>query len=198
MEPLYFQDIRQRLSSELKRINRREKVLEDLFNSGRIPIKPYKLMMNRITVVKGKIKDLIETLEREDEIFDRQIKTLEIILADLRFRHIDGWIDKEELERINSKIMEGIFNPNQSMKRVKNNQEIKKFKPRKRREKTSKKIRDETSKQLQQGIHCRNPWNSECRNTDIEVSIYYNGDFLPICRRCWQEISEKNLEWSTP
>jgi len=46
-------------------------------------------------------------------------------------------------------------------------------------------------------VHCRNPWKSECKNTDIELSIYYNGEFLPICHRCWQEISEKNLEWSS-
>lgn len=44
-------------------------------------------------------------------------------------------------------------------------------------------------------IHCRNPWNGECKNTDIELSIYYKGEYLPICRECWQEISEKNLEW---
>ena len=43
---------------------------------------------------------------------------------------------------------------------------------------------------------CRNPWNGKCRNTDIELSIYYNGEFLPICHTCWHEISEKNLEWS--
>lgn len=44
--------------------------------------------------------------------------------------------------------------------------------------------------------HCRNPWNGDCRNTDIELSIYYDGEFLPICRSCWQEISKRNLEWS--
>ncbi len=46
-------------------------------------------------------------------------------------------------------------------------------------------------------IHCRNPWNRECRNTDIVLSIYYNGEFLPICRECWEKISEKNIEWSS-
>ena len=44
--------------------------------------------------------------------------------------------------------------------------------------------------------HCRNPWNGDCRNMDIELSIYYDGEFLPICHKCWQEISNRNLEWS--
>lgn len=46
------------------------------------------------------------------------------------------------------------------------------------------------------GVHCRNPWNGECTNTDIGLSIYYEGEFLPICHKCWREISERNLEWS--
>lgn len=43
--------------------------------------------------------------------------------------------------------------------------------------------------------HCRNPWNGECKNTDIEVTIYYKKDLLPICRSCWKEIAEKDITW---
>jgi predicted RNase H-like nuclease (RuvC/YqgF family) len=46
-------------------------------------------------------------------------------------------------------------------------------------------------------VHCMNPWNPECRNTDIELSIYYKGRSTPICRKCWEEISDKNVEWSS-
>lgn len=42
---------------------------------------------------------------------------------------------------------------------------------------------------------CRNPWNGECRNTDIEVTIYYKNRLLPICRECWRNIAEKDLTW---
>jgi len=45
-------------------------------------------------------------------------------------------------------------------------------------------------------VHCLNPWKPKCRNTDIELSIYYNGQITPICRVCWEEISKKNIEWS--
>ena len=45
------------------------------------------------------------------------------------------------------------------------------------------------------GRRCKNPWNGECRNTDIELSIYYKGEFLPICHQCWKEIANKDLTW---
>ena len=44
-------------------------------------------------------------------------------------------------------------------------------------------------------VHCMNPWKPDCRNTDIELSIYYKGRSIPICRKCWEEISDKNIEW---
>jgi len=58
------------------------------------------------------------------------------------------------------------------------------------------KSRKKTKRESMLDAHCRNPWNGDCRNTDIELSIYYDGEFLPICHKCWQEISNRNLEWS--
>jgi hypothetical protein len=46
-------------------------------------------------------------------------------------------------------------------------------------------------------IHCMNPWKPECRNGDIGLSIYYKGQTIPICHRCWEDISKKNIEWSS-
>ncbi len=46
-------------------------------------------------------------------------------------------------------------------------------------------------------MHCMNPWKPECRNTDIELSIYYKGRSTPICHKCWEDISDKNVEWSS-
>jgi len=43
--------------------------------------------------------------------------------------------------------------------------------------------------------HCRNPWNGRCKNKDITVYIHFRGEKLPICRRCWTKIAEKDLEW---
>jgi len=43
--------------------------------------------------------------------------------------------------------------------------------------------------------NCKNPWNGECRSTEIEVYIYYKGKLHPICRNCWSDIAEKDIEW---
>ncbi|MGQ9507108.1 MAG: hypothetical protein ACUVTB_04515 [Candidatus Bathycorpusculaceae bacterium] len=43
--------------------------------------------------------------------------------------------------------------------------------------------------------HCKNPWNKECKSNDIEVYILLRGEKLPICRRCWSKIANKDLEW---
>jgi len=42
---------------------------------------------------------------------------------------------------------------------------------------------------------CKNPWNGKCNNTNIEVYIYYKDRVLPICRHCWTQIAEKDIEW---
>ena len=43
---------------------------------------------------------------------------------------------------------------------------------------------------------CRNPWNGICESSDILVYIYSDGERLPICRSCWSDIADKDLEWS--
>jgi hypothetical protein len=42
---------------------------------------------------------------------------------------------------------------------------------------------------------CMNPWDGECERTDIALYIMHRGRRLPICRRCWNGISAKNIEW---
>ncbi len=46
-------------------------------------------------------------------------------------------------------------------------------------------------------MHCMNPWKPECKSLDIGLSIYFKGQMVPICRRCWEDISKKNIEWSS-
>lgn len=43
--------------------------------------------------------------------------------------------------------------------------------------------------------HCRNPWNGKCKSMDIYLYIIYKGAQLPICRRCWNRIAERRIEW---
>ncbi|NIP67055.1 hypothetical protein GWN63_03235 [Candidatus Bathyarchaeota archaeon] len=42
---------------------------------------------------------------------------------------------------------------------------------------------------------CKNPWNGDCDNTEIEVYIYRDGRKLPICQSCWAQIANLNVEW---
>jgi hypothetical protein len=40
---------------------------------------------------------------------------------------------------------------------------------------------------------CRNPWKEKCKKTDIEVYIYYKNKCIPICKKCWCKIAEKDI-----
>lgn len=42
---------------------------------------------------------------------------------------------------------------------------------------------------------CRSPLNPNCGSRDIALYIVYEGKRLPICRRCWEQIAETDLEW---
>ena len=59
-----------------------------------------------------------------------------------------------------------------------------------------KKPRQNTSKNPVQRMTetCLNPWR-KCENTDISVSIVVDGETLPICSRCWNEICDSDKEW---
>ncbi len=43
--------------------------------------------------------------------------------------------------------------------------------------------------------HCENPWNGKCKSSDIQLYIHYKNRQLSICRRCWSQIADKDLEW---
>ncbi|HIE15157.1 TPA: hypothetical protein EYP70_07790 [Candidatus Bathyarchaeota archaeon] len=65
---------------------------------------------------------------------------------------------------------------------------------RKRRVESEVKL-EETTMNIQ-SERCMNPWNGECKNTDIAVFIYHEGRRLPICRDCWFRIASTDIEWS--
>ena len=41
---------------------------------------------------------------------------------------------------------------------------------------------------------CQNPWK-KCGNIDIAVSIFVDGEMLPICAVCWFEIADSDKQW---
>lgn len=44
---------------------------------------------------------------------------------------------------------------------------------------------------------CRNPWKKDCKNADIATDILYEGQTLPICRKCWDEVGDSSRQWSS-
>ena len=42
---------------------------------------------------------------------------------------------------------------------------------------------------------CHNPLKSECESSDIDVYIQVGVERLPICRQCWGELAESDVEW---
>jgi hypothetical protein len=42
---------------------------------------------------------------------------------------------------------------------------------------------------------CKNPWNSNCKNEDVELYISFKGEEVPICSKCWRKLAEADVEW---
>jgi len=42
---------------------------------------------------------------------------------------------------------------------------------------------------------CHNPLKVDCESNDIVVYIQVGSEKLPICRSCWRELAESDLEW---
>jgi hypothetical protein len=43
--------------------------------------------------------------------------------------------------------------------------------------------------------HCKNPWKTSCKSGNIQLYIEFKGEKLPICKKCWSRIAEKDINW---
>jgi len=43
--------------------------------------------------------------------------------------------------------------------------------------------------------HCKNPWKNTCKSENIQLYIQLKGEKLPICKKCWGRLAEKELSW---
>lgn len=165
------------------------------------------------------VSDLKEVLEREEFLWQsglsEQKRVLEGLLIELELKRLLGEIREEEWTRKSVIIDLGLNS-------LKDNKALTfKAKPElappiqttlgeqatekattitQRREKPVRRTsKQATSSRSSPGsrVRCMNPWKPGCRDTDIELSIYYKGHMTPICRRCWEELSKKNIEWSS-
>ncbi|MEM1977053.1 MAG: hypothetical protein QXX29_04065 [Nitrososphaerota archaeon] len=42
---------------------------------------------------------------------------------------------------------------------------------------------------------CRSPIRPDCGRRDVALYIFFGGELLPVCWRCWREIVDVDLTW---
>lgn len=209
------------LDSDLASLKKRRDKLSALFNDGKISSDTATLLSKKFDEVETAINRLKQSLADESE-FWRQIrlegiKILESYLIDFRLLNLIGEIDEErwrDLSEVISRGLNALKNEGLTGSSEKNADQIlnqnslvypsnasvnaAKNRGRSKSSRFSNNNDDPLSQSKMESstLHCMNPWKPDCKRTDIELSIYYNGRFVPICHECWKEISEKDMEWS--
>ncbi len=200
-------------------LKKRRDTLAALFNDGKVSSNTAFLLSKRFDEVETAINGLKRSLA-DEENFRRQIrlegiKILESFLIEFRLLNLMGEMDEERWRDLSEAISSGLnalrneSNAGSSEKNANQilNQKSSSYSSKASVNAAKNKVRSKSgrggnndspfqSKMESSTLHCMNPWKPNCKNTDIELSIYYNGRFIPICHECWKEISEKDMEWS--
>jgi len=215
------------LEDILKSLEREKESLKHLLLSGKISHGTFNLLEKRIERTAALASELERALREEESFWRETllggIKVFETLLVEFEHKRLLGMIGNEEYSQ-NSEILSMGLNSikSQMEQNIKAKEKtVALSQPSNREsahnetgndpeqphenqsEKLTRKDRRATKtmpKDERRGIsefHCMNPWNPECRNTDIEVSIYYDGRMVPICHRCWEEIANRDVEWSS-
>jgi aminopeptidase N len=154
------------LSQELETAKRKMQGLDGLLNSGKISPFTYDYL-------KKELASHIAEMEKRRKALAEKVTSIESISKEIAKPKV---IKKKRIRKPKKRMAKKIS--------------AKKFKSSTVRPSPKKGYSGLASKN-----RCRNPWNGECRNTDIEVTIYYKNRLLPICRECWNDIAEKDLTW---
>jgi|GEM_PF-828234 len=203
------------LETEITSLKQRRSILKTLFDEGKISTAAFNIINRRILEIETASHHLKEAITNNIRFWEKTtaegIKFLESLLVEFRFLNLIGGIDDEKWRDIDVILNLGINSLKEHLDKsvkkctgLENTLLLVKRQNSQRLSRGIKAIREhdelastslEETKPLNES-HCMNPWKPNCRRTDIKLSIYYNGRFLPICRRCWSEISEKNIEWT--
>lgn len=205
------------LDLEIASIKWKKEILKNLLSEGKISQRAFNVlngMLSEIEVAAINMREKINgNIRFWESMVPEEARILESLLVNLRFKNLIGELDEwkwrsmstaiefgiNSISAHNSEIAKSIKNDvnlkTNSSKRHKNNVGLNSNRGNKalnrREERSSERLLKPKSSD---GSHCMNPWKPNCRRTDIKLSIYYNGQFLPICHKCWKEISEKNVE----
>ena len=188
-------------------------------DSSRISQGTFDTMEKKLDHFTSVVSDLKGILEREEFLWQsglsEQKRILECLLIELELKRLLGAIREEEWTRKSMIIDSGLNSlkdsktltikakpepapPIQTTHREHATEEVKTVMQ--RRDKPVRRItKQATGRRSSPGsrVRCMNPWKPGCKDTDIELSIYYNGQMTPICQRCWEDLSKKNIEWSS-
>ena len=190
--------------------------LDRLFKSGKVPDSIYtslnKELSDSLWIVDEIIKKVKENIENRILWLEEQASLLEKILSDLEIAHRLNLVKGEEYSKNLDSLLTGLNSTREEIRHLSGeppeikHTNLESLKPptrleRRRRKRVKKKIvieeksDDEYSLELEPGLTCRNPWNKNCRNRNIELFIYYGDEFIPICSDCWKKLAEKDLNW---
>lgn len=192
----------------------KREVLKVLLDKGKISANTFNLLSERVSEIEKAVVNLRELIDHERKfwgsISSEETRILESLLVDFRLLNMVGEVSDGDWLSISKTIEMGI-RPHKSQDAPsmisKNNICMDATQFRRRQNNAVRRDRrvmekparlEEVKPDSKIDSHCMNPWKPSCRRTDIKLSIYYNGQFLPICHECWREISEKNLEWTAP
>jgi len=193
------------LENLLKSLERERDSLKHTLFSGRISHEVFDVLSKRIERMETLASELGKSLKDEEafqrEILLKGIRIFETLLVDFKHRLLMGDMEEEKFQQYSDIISEGL----DSIKsQVEGKKEVimtlpqMKNSPHKESEHFENKNCNKSDENKEaSNIHCMNPWKPECRNTNIEVSIYYKGKMIPICRYCWREIANRDIEWSS-
>jgi len=214
------------LEDLLKSLEREREALKHLLLSGKISHGTFDALEKRVDRMISVVSELEEAFKEEESFWRKNllngIKIFENILVELEHKRLLGEIGEEEYQHNSEVISDGLKSIRNQMKQNERPKEIIITPPQQSKENSAyrktenemgksnpRRSEDSMRKNRKSGetafndesqgvseVHCMNPWNPECRNTDIEVSIYYEGRMVPICRQCWEEIANKDVEWS--
>ena len=222
---MYSSRIMGSLKGLLEALEKERESLRSIMLSGRISRETFDLLERRINRTISLASELEDALRDDEAFWTRSlqdgVRILEGILLELELKRLLGEVGEEEYQRSSGVITEGISmimgqlrrDEAASMRAELDSDQSGGGDPPGEAENDVEEPhggsgnpvgrRGESREGVMNdawgvsAVCCMNPWNPDCRNTDIEVSIYYHGRMVPICRRCWEEIANKDVEWSS-
>jgi len=104
-------------------VRKKKQALDSLFNTGKISASTYehlnKEMTNAITAIEADQKALTEKMTLRANELERQVKSLEVFLANLEIHHAAGELDEEAYKHQSDAITLGLETTKQELNAIK-------------------------------------------------------------------------------